>query len=264
MDEFQQLSLFVQNFAVAIPRVAAAFLILPLITQETMPAMVRNIFLVSIAIVVFPYIMYSLDEPIAISGQLVSLVLKESFIGLVIGFSFSIIFWVLEGAGQVIDNKIGTTTAQITDPMAGHQTTLMGGFMSQFAAYVFVSFGGLTVFLQLLLESYVVWPIDHWFPELPEQGKWFFIQRFDELMRLTLLIAVPALLLLTIVEFGLGFVNRYAQQLNVFSLSMPIKAWLGILVIALMITHIANFLLEWIAEQKSLLQTLQTILIGPS
>ncbi len=261
MEEFYRLSLFVQNFAVAIPRVAAAFLILPLISQETMPSMVRNIFLVSIAIVVFPYIMLTLDEPLSIGTSLVPVVLKEAFIGLIIGFSFSIVFWILEGAGQVIDNKIGTTTAQITDPMAGHQTTLIGSFMSHFATYVFVVSGGLIVFLQLIIESYIIWPIHSNFPDLPAFGQSFFIERFERLMYLTLLMATPALLVLTIAEFGLGFVNRYAQQLNIFSLSMPIKAWLGILVIALMLNSIIEFIVAWLSEQQQLLNVLQLVLL---
>ncbi len=258
MPEFILFSEAVSNLAVTLPRMAAAFIVLPLLTQDTIPSLVRNIFLVSLAIVVFPFINQELS---AISGiALAPVILKELFIGLVIGFSFSIVFWALEGAGQVIDNAIGSTTAQIVDPLMGHQVTLTGAFLSRLAVYLFITFGGLLIFLELLFLSYTVWPIAELLPNIQALGQVFFIERFADLMRLTLLLAAPALAVLTLVEFGLGFVNRYAQQLNVFSLSMPVKAWLGIFIVLLMLGNIVEILLEDLGSQRNLLETLQQIL----
>ena len=43
-------------------------------------------------------------------------------------------------------------------------------------------------------------------------------------MALTLLVAAPALVLLYVIEGVLGLINRFAQQLNVFSLSQSLKS----------------------------------------
>lgn len=260
MTEFEFFSQAVLNLALTLPRLAAAFLVLPLLTSEIVPAMVRNIFLVSLAIAVFPFVAHDL-QTLSLSGvALGPVIVKELFIGVVIGYAFSIVFWALEGAGQVIDTKVGTTMAQITDPLSGHQTSLIGALLSQLAGYLFVAFGGLLVFLDLLLTSYSVWPLAAALPDLDAAGKLFFIQRFDELMRLVLLLAAPALVVLTLVDFGLGFVNRYAQQLNVFSLSLSIKAWLGVFIVLLMLASIVEFMLGWLADQKGLLEALKWVL----
>lgn len=250
----------IANLAVILPRIAAAFLILPLLTAEILPALARNIFLVSVAISVYPFVAGAGLPATTLGIALGPLILKEIFIGVVIGYSFSIVFWALEGAGQLIDAKIGTTTAQLTDPLSGHQTSLNGAFLSHLAAFVFVATGGITTFLGLLFQSYVIWPVHAPFPVLSALGPIFFVARFDELMRLTLLLAAPALALLTLVEFGLGFVNRYAEKLNIFSLSMSIKAWLGTFIVFLVLVTLIEFIVDWLGAQGGLLDTLQQIL----
>lgn len=260
MSDLEYLNTAVVNLALILPRVAAAFLILPLLTSEIVPSMVRNIFLVSVSLSMFPFVATDALSVSANGAALGPIILKEIFIGVVLAYSFSIIFWALEGAGQVIDAKIGTTTAQITDPLSGHQTSLNGSFFSHFAGYLFVAAGGLLVFFDLLFSSYAIWPISSPFPELSALGSVFFVSRFDELMRLILLLAAPALVLLSLVEFGLGFVNRYAEKLNIFSLSMSIKAWLGTFIIILMITTVAEFMLDWLADQHNLLDAIRRAL----
>ncbi|MGI9284305.1 MAG: type III secretion system export apparatus subunit SctT [Pseudomonadales bacterium] len=260
MSEFDLFSEAVVNLALTLPRIAAAFLVLPLLTSEIVPALARNIFLMSLAIAVFPFVAHDVQAVAASGVMLGPVVIKELFIGVVIGYAFSIVFWALEGAGQVIDTKVGTTMAQITDPLSGHQTSLIGALLSQLAGYLFVAFGGLLIFLDLLLTSYSVWPLAAPLPDLAAAGQLFFIQRFDELMRLILLLAAPALVVLTLIDFGLGFVNRYAQQLNVFSLSLSIKAWLGVFIVLLMLTSIVEFMLGWLADQQGLLEALRLVL----
>jgi type III secretion protein T len=253
---FESFSQVVIALAIVLPRIAAAFLLLPYFTADTIPSMVRNVFFVSLALAVMPLI---LDEPLppTITGlALLPIMLKEVFIGVAIGFSFGIVFWALEGAGQVIDAKVGSTTAQLVDPMTGHQTTLVGAYMGRLAGYVFAAFGGFKVFVGLLLTSYQVWPLLEPLPSLPALGAMFFVSRFDELMRLILLLAAPALVVLTLIEVGLGFINRYAPQLNVFTLSTALKGWLAIPVLILMIGSIVQFILDWLGSQHELLRLL--------
>ncbi len=80
------------------------------------------------------------------------------------------------------------------------------------------------VMIGALLESYALWPVRSPLPPLAEGGTRLFESEFGRIMLLTLLVAAPALVLLYVVEGVLGLINRYAQQLNVFSLSMSLKA----------------------------------------
>jgi type III secretion protein T len=256
MPEFASLSQAVMSLAVVLPRIAAAFLLLPFFTSEMLPPLVRNVFFVSVAFVVMPLVLQDPLPPTLSGTALVPILLKEIFIGVAIGFTFGIVFWALEAAGQVIDTKVGSGMGQLVDPLTGAQTTLIGAYLGRLGAYLFAAFGGLHVFVDLVLSSFRIWPVLDPLPDLRAVGALFFIERFDDLMRIMLLIAAPALVLLTLLEVGLGFVNRYAPQLNVFVLSLALKSWLAILILLLTVGTVASFITDWLADQRGLLQIL--------
>lgn len=244
------------SFAVVLPRIAAAFLLIPYFTTEILTPLIRNVFFLSLALAVMPLALAQ-PVPAAMNGiALLPIVLKEILIGVAIGYTFSVVFWALEGAGQVIDAKIGSTTAQLVDPITGQQTTLLGAYLGRLAGYLFAAFGGLTLFVDLLLSSFAVWPVLDRFPDLTAVGSLFFVERFDQLMRLMLLLVAPALCLLTLLEFGLGFMNRYAPQLNVFTLSMPLKSLLAVFILLLTVGVTADYVVDWLAGQRNLLELL--------
>jgi type III secretion protein T len=252
--QFETFSQLVVSVGVVLPRIGAAFLLLPYFAPDTIPPLVRNVFFVSIALVLMPFV---LQQPVTASGtDLMPLLLKEIFIGTAIGFTFGIVFWALEGAGQIIDTKIGSTTAQVSDPVTGDQTTLIGSYLARLAAYMFAAFGGLQLFVDLVLSSFQLWPLTAPFPDLAAAKEMFYIERFDELMRISLLLAAPVLCALTLLEVGLGFINRYAPQLNVFTLSLSLKSWLAILILVLTVGNIGAFVLSWLSDQSGFLRAL--------
>jgi type III secretion protein T len=249
----------ISALALTLPRIGAAFLVLPILSNEDMPALVRNSFFVSLAIVAFPYAAESIPESIP-TLMWPLLIVKEMFIGLSIGFLFGIVFWAIGNAGSIMDIKAGTTIASIVDPIGGHETSLTGAFLSRFAAWLFMASGGFRVFLDILFGSYTLWPAASAFPQLSRAGELFFISRFDNLMVLSLLLAAPALIILSLVDLGFGLINRYAQQLNVFALSLSIKAWISTWILVLSLGVILQFALDKIEGARGLLNVLKRVL----
>jgi len=260
MQGLDTLAISFTGFAATLPRIAVAFMVLPLLTRDVVPAIIRNVFIFSIALSLYPLVSATADLSQVSAAGLARLVVKESMIGLMIAYVFSIIFWALEGAGEIIDAKIGSTTAQIVDPVLGHQTTMTATFFSRLAAYLFVALGGLSVFFGVLLQSYAVWPIDAAMPVLQWRDDIIFVQRFADLFSIMLVLAAPVLIVLSLVEFGFGLVNRFAERLNVFSVSMSVKAWVALLVIVLALSTIVDYVLRWLAAQQGLLDLLSLAL----
>src|SRR4051794_31300520 len=82
-------------------RIAVAFLLVPLFTQELIPAMVRNS--IYLAIAVLSLAMQPSSAPFSLSGwQWFSMFAKEAFIGGAIGFMYAGVMWAFEAAGQLI------------------------------------------------------------------------------------------------------------------------------------------------------------------
>jgi len=222
-------------------RVAVAFLLVPLFTSELIPALVRNSMFLSIALL--SLLLQPAPAPLLLSSwQWITMFAKEAFIGGAIGFLMAGVMWAFEAAGQVIDSKVGTTQAQVMDPLSGHQTSLNGALFARLASLVFMAGGGFMVMIGALLESYALWPVRAPFPPLVEGGMRLFESEFGRIMLLTLLIAAPALVLLYVIEGVLGLINRFAQQLNVFSLSMSLKAVAAIWIIWIQLVTLVQLL----------------------
>jgi len=93
---------------ITVPRIVAAFLMLPLLTPENMPAMVRNSFFVSLALIAMPIAAGASPLELGSAVLWAPIILKEILLGLLIGFAFGLIFWALGIAGELIDAKVGS------------------------------------------------------------------------------------------------------------------------------------------------------------
>lgn len=254
--EIQYLTNLISGLALTVPRIAAAFLMLPMLTEDSMPPLVRNSFFVSLGIVAFPYAAAAQPLETVAMALWLGIVLKEILIGLCIGFLFGIVFWAIGNVGNIIDTKAGTTLAMVIDPIQGHQTSLTGAFLSRLASWLFMTGGGFLVFLDLLFSSYSIWPVTSGFPTLRAPGQWLFIDSFARMMLWSLLLAGPALIILALVDMGLGLINRFAQQLNVIALSLSIKAWMSVWIVLLCLGVFIEFMVRHIADSGKLVETL--------
>lgn len=260
----EELGNVVSSIALTVPRLVAAFLVLPLLTEDDMPALVRNSFFVSLAIMLFPLIGVTQPMHSVQPTQWLWLVLKEAFIGVSIGFLFGIVFWAIGQVGSIIDTKVGSTQAMLNDPLTGHQDSLTAVFLSRFASWLFMATGGFLVFLELLLMSYAVWPVNSPFPALNRVGEMHFVSQFDRLMVITLLMAAPALIILATVDLAIGLINRYAPQLNVLALSMALKGWIAVWIVVLCLGLFTEAVVREVAEGRGFITLLQYILPLPS
>jgi type III secretion protein T len=63
------------------------------------------------------------------------------------------------------------------------------------------------------------------------------------LFALAFIFSAPIILVLYVIDAGMGLLNRFAQSFNVFTLSMPIKAAAATLVLIMMLPLLANAIL---------------------
>src|SRR5687768_16073305 len=124
MISFDSVTNLMLALGLVLPRVIGAFMMLPLLTSENMPPLVRNSFMVSLAIIAIPVAVNGV--PLHSLGTLhwAPIILKELFIGIAIGFCFGMVFWAISAAGNIIDTQVGMTLAQVFDPIQGHQASL--------------------------------------------------------------------------------------------------------------------------------------------
>ena len=230
MTEFQAFKEILITVAVSLPRLAAVFAILPFLNRQILSGLVRNSFLFSLMLILYPLVAPTLPPRLDLVVVML-VIIKEVGVGIVIGFVVSMFFWTAESAGFLIDNQRGAGMAGVMDSMSGSQTSPLGSILLQVVAVLFFTSGGFLMLLSGLFESYRLWPVFAFFPSLDPDFPLFFLSQVDLLMQLTLLFAAPVVIAVFLAEFGLGLVNRFAPQLNVFFLAMPIKSGIASLLL---------------------------------
>jgi type III secretion protein T len=231
-------------------RVAMAFIVLPLLPADLVPALVRNSIFVLFGLVSL-VLQPAMPPQDMHQGTWLLLFGKEVAIGAMLGFVFGSVLWAFEAAGQFIDGKAGTTSAMVNDPMSGQQVSLNGLFFAKLAGYVFMYSGGLLLLINVLMESYALWPLMSLKPVSIDVARRLLETEFNRLLVVALLVSAPVIVTLFAVDLMLGLINRFAPQLNLFSLAASAKVWVSSLVILLMLTSLVQQLVDDIMKRPS-------------
>ena len=241
-------------------RIYAAMTVLPATSESVLPGMTRG----ALACVVAGFIAFG--QPMADvmqlgAGTLLMLALKELMLGVLIGFSAATVFWVAESVGALVDTQTGYNSVQMSNPMSGEQSTPVSALLLQFCVVIFYMLGGMLVFLGALLESFKVWPLMSALPSMANAAEVFVVQQADTLMTVTIKFAAPVLLILLLIDLGVGLVTRVADRLEPATIGQPLKAAVGMLVVALMISVFAAQVQQFLLP-TDVMQRLHQLLPG--
>ena len=248
-------------FMLSSARIAAAFTIMPFLSKQTMgTAMIRNGVVASLTLYVYPIVSHEYASFSLSTGETVIILIKEAFIGLLIGFVITIPFWAIESVGFFIDNQRGATMASSLNPLSGSQTSPLGILLTQGLVTLFFISGAFMLFLHALYNSYLLWPIFEFFPTFSADTPRFFLSQLDTLMRLTVLLGGPVVLAMFLSEFGLALISRFAPQLNVFILSMPIKSAVAIAIMIVYVPLVLHYFSDYLSDSSALLSPLIPLL----
>jgi type III secretion protein T len=224
---------FLIVFSLCMVRLTAACAVTPFLSTSIIDPRTRNSVLFSWGIIIYPIVAPSMDGALPPVLDLIGLVAKEVFLGILFGFVAAKVFWLAVSIGFFIDNQRGASMAAVEDAAIGESTSPFGLFLEQALTVLFYCGGGLTLFLGGIFESYVLWPIDSFSPRLDAAFPTFILGLVDDLMRLVIIFAAPVIIAVFVSEFGLGLMNRFAPQLNVFVLAMPVKCLVAMIVLVL-------------------------------
>jgi type III secretion protein T len=112
-------------------------------------------------------------------------------------------------------------------------------------SFAFITFflvaGGFQALLGLIYDSYRLWePLSYW-PTFNVETANLLMVQLNRLMATGLLLAAPVLVAMFLSEVGLALVSRFAPQLQVFFLAMPIKSGIAIFVLVVYMSTIFDF-----------------------
>lgn len=214
--------------AIGMPRIFMLCLIAPFFGSAVVSGQLRAALVFAIYLVLHPLVQSRMPAGLpASAGEMAFLgllLVKEIFLGLLLGWIAGIPFWAAQSGGFFIDNQRGASMAEGSDALSGEQTSPVGILLLQGAIYIFFISGAFLSFLGLVYSSYLVWPVASLLPVMNRAAAMLFAEQAGWLMLYMLLLAGPIAIACLLVDVSLGLVNRFASQLNVYVLAMPIKS----------------------------------------
>lgn len=243
---YLELKAFVMALAYTQPRTLAMMMVLPIFNSQLMPNMLRMGVAAGAGFIVAPVLMPFMSKETLAGGELLLVIVKEAFVGFVLGYLIAIPFWAFEAIGFFIDNQRGASIAATLNPLTGNDTSPLGILFNQaFIVYFFIS-GGFLLMLGLLYDSYQLWPVFDWVPVLRSETIPLLVAQLDKLVRVALLLGAPVIVAMFLSEMGLALVSRFVPQLQVFFLAMPIKSALALLVLIVYMSTLFDYALDHI------------------
>lgn len=224
-------------------RFGFAFLMLPLFSPQQIPPLVRNSLIVTFGLVTLS-LPVGFEPQMLNASQWVVLLAREAAAGVVLGLFFGTMLWAMASAGEIIDTKSGATIAQIVDPVSGGTQPLTATFLGRFAQVTFVTAGGLTFLVGALMMSFAVWPMGPGGVALDLAAVRLFEGELGRFFQIAFFVASPVLMVLFVIDLSMGLLNRFAQNFNVFMLSLSIKTMATIFIVLLILPLLAQIVVS--------------------
>ena len=244
----------------AMARIGGAFAVCPALTDSMIPGVARRAAVFAFSCLAIPFIKAGMPPGEPNFWMFGVAAFKEALIGFLIGFFAAIPFWIAENVGNFIDNQRGATMGEVYSPLNGSQVSTTGIFFSQIVSTLFFVGGAVFIFLGALYKSYLLWPVfGDWGALTPGAGG-VALGALDGMLRTTVVISAPVIILMFLATLGLGLVNRTAPQLNVFFLSMPVKSALGVAMLIIYVPFVLDMLMY--TKDASIIDPIRKILGG--
>jgi type III secretory pathway component EscT len=161
--------------------------------------------------------------------------LKELLIGVIFAILSAIPFYIVQSTGVLIDFQRGSSAMQTTDPVLQAQVSPIGVLYNYILVVIFLTIGGHIYFIDMVMQSFAIIPVDRFLPESFFTGStpfWLLIlQLLHKFTLLTVQFSAPALIAILMADLFLGIANRLAPNVQIAFLGMSIKSLLGLILL---------------------------------
>ena len=152
--------------------------------------------------------------------------LKEIAIGYFIGFCFNVIFEAIAMSGEIIDNMIGFSTAQIINPLFSTFYSVIGQLLFFSAALFILIWDFHHVFIRALADSFTMIPLGYWF--MNKKLIDVFILETSWIYSFSIKYAAIPIVILTINLLGIACTIRVIPEMNLLLTGVPLRVLYGL------------------------------------
>lgn len=207
----------------------------PFFGAKVLPHPVKVVFAFTLFVIFLPQLVFVTTSKLDFNLMLVLYMVKEMFVGLLIGYMISIPFMIVQSAGILIDHQRGGASLMVNDPTIQNQSSPLGTLFNLVFIYLFFLIDGPFMVIDIVSQSFDILPPDKFLNEAFFSTDSPFIVQIEQLMGKVMILstqlAAPALIIILMTDFFLGIANRLAPQVQITFLGMPLKSLLGLTIV---------------------------------
>jgi flagellar biosynthetic protein FliR len=238
------LSGIILTYLLVFARVGSMVMLLPAIGEMGVPARVRLVLALAIAVALTPTVQsaYPAQAP-QTAIALVIMILQEVTAGVLVGAMARIIMSALQVAGFLISSQIGLSYAQTIDPTQNTQGAVVGNFMTLLGTVLIFATDLHHMAIGAIAGSYHMIPPGGHLPTADMLQ--LVIQLVSSSFALGFQLAAPFLVFGFAVYAALGVLAKLMPQLQVFFVAVPVNIMAGFVIMLGMIGAMMTLFLNY-------------------
>lgn len=226
-----------ETFFLVLVRISSFVTVAPFFGESSVPARYKLGFAVALSYLVY-LIIPDATLPYDTTLGYATLIVKESVVGLLVGFSAFLCNTIVLFAGRIIDMDIGLSMANLYDPTTREQVSLTGSFYQRTIMILFILSGMHLYLLGAIVDTFTLIPIGGLSINMILYNS--FTGFLTDYFIIGFRIILPVFAVTLIVNCAMGIMTKIAPQIHMFSVGMQIKILVGLLVLFMTIILLPN------------------------
>lgn len=240
-------------FIIVLTRLSGLITTAPLFSTYPIPPQVKVWLVALIAFIMYPMVVAK--SSFIVPTNMIALTLfliKEFIIGALIGFIANFIFAGVQMSGQFLSQQIGLAMSNVLDPATQSQVPVIGEFYLLLTTMLFLVLNAHQMLFTTVYQSFITIPpgINLLFaPAMVDQV----LHLSSDIFLIALKVVLPIFCVLFVLEVLLGVLAKMIPQMNIFMVAIPVKIYVGLILMILFAPPMAGYLRNLIENHMSTL-----------
>jgi len=217
-------------------RLGTVLILAPVLGTSSIPAHIRVLFVIGLSVLLVAGLHVDPTKLPLSAPALALAALSELVLGALLAFGLFTAFAVFLLAGRIMDVQLGFGVATLIDPTNRTQAPLLGTILNLTAVALFFAIDGHHMLIRGLAFSLERVPPGTFISGLDAGA---IVAQFGGMFVYAVALAAPVLFTILLIDVVLAVTARTMPQMNVFIVSLPLKIFVGLLVLTLSLRYLA-------------------------
>ncbi len=236
-------------FLLIFTRFGTVVMLMPGIGDGFVPPKSRLLFTLAMCFIITPILSSNLPPIPTSTMALILLIMSEAFIGLFIGIVMRLMISALSVAGSIASVQAGLSNAMLFDPTSNAQGSIIGAIYSSLGVTLILVTDMHHFMLSSAINSYMLMPATDGFPDIASTTE-VIVNVINIAFKVGVQIALPFIIVVTLMQIGLGLLGRLMPQMQIFFVAMPVQIFLTLLLLSI---TISSGIVFWLHSYEAIL-----------